>query len=179
MKTKSGVETKLRTWVVKDLVRSVGGEGKEWEEMQKAGVMFNDLRLLFIQVRIRNLRLGKRQRDLFSGKPHISRLHFAKVHARFDDSMRNQNDACVIGQKTANSVLRRILLNHHLLHHVFDCDQFRKGLHLLQNGRSIVNVPPRTSESSQTRQQNSDYESYRENNGQHQNDDCQPLFHCG
>jgi len=39
MKTKSGVETKLRTWVVKDLVRSVGSEGKEWEEMQKAGVM--------------------------------------------------------------------------------------------------------------------------------------------
>jgi len=30
---------KLRTWVVKDLVRSVGSEGKEWEEMQKAGVM--------------------------------------------------------------------------------------------------------------------------------------------
>jgi nicotinamidase len=39
-KTASGLETKLRTWVVKDLVRSVGNEGKEWDEMEKAGVMF-------------------------------------------------------------------------------------------------------------------------------------------
>jgi len=37
---KSTLDTKLRTWVVKDLVRSVSSEGKEWDEMQKAGVMF-------------------------------------------------------------------------------------------------------------------------------------------
>lgn len=29
----------FRTWVVKDLVRSVGSGGKEWDEMQKNGVM--------------------------------------------------------------------------------------------------------------------------------------------
>jgi hypothetical protein len=40
LKTTSGLETKLRTWVVKDLVRSVGSDGMEWDEMKKAGVMF-------------------------------------------------------------------------------------------------------------------------------------------
>jgi nicotinamidase len=42
MKTKSGAEIKLRTWVVKDLVRSVGSEGTEWDEMQKAGIVLVD-----------------------------------------------------------------------------------------------------------------------------------------
>jgi len=32
-------KSRLRTWVVKDLVRSVGNNGKEWDEMQRAGVM--------------------------------------------------------------------------------------------------------------------------------------------
>jgi nicotinamidase len=31
-----------RTWVVKDVVRSVGNEGTEWDEMEKAGVMVID-----------------------------------------------------------------------------------------------------------------------------------------
>ena len=40
LKTTSGSETKPRTWVVKDLVRSVGSDGVEWDEMKNAGVMF-------------------------------------------------------------------------------------------------------------------------------------------
>ena len=50
---------------------------------------------------------------------------------------------------------------------------------LLQNCRRAVNMPPRHSQSSQTRQQNPDHESNRENSGQHQKDDRQPLFHYG
>jgi len=33
------VQCRFRTWVVKDLVRSVGNDGKEWDEMQKNGVI--------------------------------------------------------------------------------------------------------------------------------------------
>jgi nicotinamidase len=33
------VQFGFRTWVVKDLVRSVGNDGKEWDEMQKNGVI--------------------------------------------------------------------------------------------------------------------------------------------
>ena len=40
VKADLGSGTGLRTWVVKDLVKSVGSDGKEWDEMQKAGVMF-------------------------------------------------------------------------------------------------------------------------------------------
>jgi nicotinamidase len=36
---KYGSKTGSRTWVVEDLVRSVGNEGTEWDEMRKAGVM--------------------------------------------------------------------------------------------------------------------------------------------
>lgn len=39
---KYGLKAGSRTWVIKDLVRSVGNEGTEWDEMQKAGVMVID-----------------------------------------------------------------------------------------------------------------------------------------
>jgi len=38
VKRKEGVEKGIRVWVVRDLVRSVGNEGKEWDEMQEAGI---------------------------------------------------------------------------------------------------------------------------------------------
>jgi nicotinamidase len=39
---KYGLKARSRTWVIKDLVRSVGDEGMEWDERQKAGVVVID-----------------------------------------------------------------------------------------------------------------------------------------
>ena len=99
--------------------------------------MVNHARLLVVQIRIGDLRWRQMNGDLFAGYGHVLRLEPLQINACLHDAVREQQHAVL-------AIPFRVFKHDDLFEDVFDRNQIRQCLNLLDDRRGIFLMQTRT-----------------------------------
>ena len=95
--------------------------------------MVNHLAVFIVKIGVHDLRRRQSQADCFAGNRHVVRRDAFEVNARLDDAVREQEHAVF-------AIPFHIFKNDDFFEHVFDGDQIRKRLDLLDHRCGVFHV---------------------------------------